>query len=101
MHATANPDASRFATRATDLAEVAVILAEEASQLALLHVGEGHASRVAARAAAQAKEAATLLRQLAHGGSPPEATLQAATWALSAASVALTQAKLNTTLQPR
>ena len=91
-----------FAERARDLAHVAVILAEEASALALLHNGDGHAARVAQRAAGQAKEAAQLLRDLADRATPPEQTLQAATWALSAASVALAQAKLNTplSLQP-
>lgn len=97
MHA-ARSDASSFAQRAHDLAQVAVILAEEASAIALLHVGEGHDSRVAARAAGQAREAAELLRELAGGGARPEETLHVATWALSAASVALTQAKLNTSL---
>lgn len=96
MHAPAHSDASRIVTRARDLAHVAMILAQEASELALLHTGEGHDSRVAVKAAAQAREAADLLRGFA--GAPPEQALQAATWALSAASVALAQAKLNTPL---
>lgn len=96
MHAPVHSDASRIAFRARDLAHVAMILAEEASDLALLHTGDGHDSRVALKAAQQAREAADMLRSFA--GAPPEQALQAATWALSAASVALAQAKLNTPL---
>lgn len=90
----------RLAKRAGDLANVASILADEAAQLALLHSGEGHESRVASRAALQAKEAAALLRDLTTRGAGAEQTIQAATWALSAAAVALTQAKLRTPLAP-
>lgn len=100
MRASAASDASRLAFRARDLAQVAVILAEEASELALLHMGHGHESRVAVKAAQQAREAAELVRSFTSGASPPEETLQAATWALSAASVALAQAKLNAPLRP-
>jgi len=84
--------------RARDLAHVASILALEASQLAMLHVGEGHASGVAQRAAEQAREAADTLRALAERGAPIEQAMQAAIWSLSAAAVAVTQAKLNTSL---
>lgn len=81
-------------TRASELAAIASILAEEASALALLHSGQGHDSAVAVRAAKQAREASDMLQQMARDGAPFEDALQAATWALSAASVALAQAKL-------
>lgn len=91
-------DSARITKRAGELADVASILAEEAAQLALIHSGDGHDSRVAARAAAQAKEASQLLRDLSRRGATAEETIQAATWALTSAAVALTQAKLRTPL---
>jgi hypothetical protein len=94
------PDPAVMGKRALDLAVVASILAEEASALALLHSGHGHDSDVAVRAAVQAREAADVLKKLREDGAPAEQTIQAATWALSAAAVALTQAKLNTRLGP-
>lgn len=100
MLAASGPDPAVLRQRALDLAEVASILAHEASALALLHSGRGHDSDVAARAAAQTREAASVLRKLHASEAPVEETIQAATWALSAAAVALTQAKLNTTLGP-
>lgn len=100
MLASREPDPAVMRRRALDLALVASILAEEASALALLHSGRGHDSEVAARAAKQAKEAADVLRDLHDQEAPAEQTIQAATWALSAAAVALTQAKLNTSLGP-
>lgn len=93
-------DPNTLRQRAADLAQVAGLLATEAAALALYHSGEGHDSSVAQRAAKQATEAAQLLRELAHDRAPVEATLQAATWALSAAAVAITQAKLGTPLGP-
>lgn len=93
-------DPNSLRERAADLAQVAGLLATEAAALAVFHSGEGHDSAVAHRAAKQATEAAELLRELAHDRAPVEATLQAATWALSAAAVALTQAKLRTPLGP-
>ncbi|MEA3199466.1 MAG: hypothetical protein QOE90_894 [Thermoplasmata archaeon] len=91
-------DPARMAARAGEFARIASILAEEASALALLHSGPGHASKVAARAAQQAHEAAETLRDLAARGADLEESVRVATWALSAAAVALTQAKLNTPL---
>lgn len=93
-------DPNNLRQRAADLAQVAGLLATEAAALALFHSGDGHDADVAHRAAKQATEAADLLRELAHERAPVEATLQAATWALSAAAVALTQAKLRTPLGP-
>lgn len=93
-------DPNTLRERAADLAQVAGLLATEAAALALYHSGDGHEAGVAQRAAKQATEAAALLRDLAHDKAPVEATLQAATWALSAAAVALTQAKLGTPLGP-
>lgn len=93
-------DANTLRQRAADLAQVAGLLASEAAALALYHSGDGHDAGVAQRAARQAHEAADLLRSLADEKAPVDATLQAATWALSAAAVALTQAKLRTPLGP-
>lgn len=91
-------DPQRMTARAREFARIASILAEEASQLALLHSGPGHESDVAARAARQAHEAAEILRHQAEAGGDLEDAVRTATWALSAAAVALTQAKLNTPL---
>ena len=91
-------DAAGLAARAGEFARIASILAEEASDLARIHSGPGHDANVAARAAQQAREAAETLRDMAEKGADLESTVRVATWALSAAAVALAQAKLNTPL---
>ena len=80
---------------ATELAAVASLLAKEATDLAISHSGERHETSVARRAARHADEASEQLRLLtARGDSDPQHALQTAAWALNAAAVALTQAKL-------
>lgn len=91
-------DPVTLAKKAGDLAHIASILADEASALALLNSGDGHEATVARRAAQQAREAATILRGMADHGASFEQIVQAMTWTMSAAAVAVTQAKLNTQL---
>ncbi|GEM_PF-4360573 len=91
-------DPKRLASRAGEFARIASILADEASALALLHSGPGRETHVATRAAEQAREAADSLRHMAETGADFESTVRAATWALSAAAVAMSQAKANTPL---
>lgn len=86
-----SPDLARTAR---DLARAASTLAREASAIALDRQGPGHAARVAQRAADQALEAAQTLDRMAESGENLDATIQVATWALTAAAVALTQAKI-------
>lgn len=93
-------DPKRLASRAGEFARIASILADEASALALLHSGPGRETDVASRAAQQAREAAESLRQMAESGADFESAVRAATWALSAAAVAMSQAKVNTPLAP-
>lgn len=85
---------------ARNLARAASALAAEASALALAHSGPGHDAQVALRAAQQAKEAADTLEQMAERGESLDRTMMVATWALSAAAVALTQAKLQAPVAP-
>jgi hypothetical protein len=81
--------------RARRFAEAASVLADEAARLTFSHLGEGHDADVARRAAAQAREAADALDVLAaQEDATLDAVLEAATWAMSSAAVAVTQAKL-------
>jgi hypothetical protein len=83
------------ARRAWRFAEAASVLADEAALLTLSHLGAGHEADVARRAAAHAREAASELDAMAASeGATLDAVLEAATWAMAAAAVALTQAKL-------
>jgi hypothetical protein len=81
-------------------AQAAASLAEEASSLALASRGPGHDSDVAVRAAGQAREAALQLSAMADRGASLEAAFSVAAWALSAASVAVTQARAPTLVAP-
>lgn len=83
--------------RAQRFAQAASVLAQEPSLLTLLNVGACHDSDVALRSARQAQEAAAELERLATEGATLDETLEAAAWAMSAAAVALTQAKLTPT----
>lgn len=74
-------------------AEAAASLAEEASHLALAVRGPGHDAEVAKRAARQAQEAAEVLAKMAQDGATLESAFSTAAWALSAAAVAITQAR--------
>ena len=81
--------------RARRFAEAASILADEAALLTLSRLGAGHDADVARRAAAQAHEAASALEAMAVLESATlDAVLEAATWAMTSAAVAVTQAKL-------
>ena len=82
------------ATRAQRFAEAASALAREASILTLSNLGEGHEAAVALRAAQQTRDAAAALERLAARGGTMDEAMEAATWAMTSAAVALTQAKL-------
>ncbi|HWH09273.1 MAG TPA: hypothetical protein VNX21_08740 [Candidatus Thermoplasmatota archaeon] len=76
-------------------AQAAGVLAAEAERLALATLGPGHDADVARRAAAQAHEAADALEVLGRSESATlDAVMQAATWAMTSAAVAIAQANL-------
>ena len=81
--------------RARRFADAASVLADEAARLALSNQGAGHEADVAQRAAVYAREAAAALEALAATEDATlDAVLEAATWAMAAAAIALAQAKL-------
>src|SRR5438128_669209 len=92
LPAARSPPTRALAHRVQELASVASLIAQEASQLALLHGGDGHDARVAQRAARHANEAA---RQVHAAGASADDAIENATWALTSAAVAITQAKLH------
>ena len=89
-------NATTLARRTEQFAEAVSVLAEEASQLALTTLGEGHDAAVAARAADNAREAVERLHALAREEPSMDDVMQAAAWAISSAAVAVAQAKLGT-----
>lgn len=78
--------------RAQRFAEAASVLADEACRLAVADLPSGHDADVARRAAGQASEAAEAIRQLdATGTATLDAVMEAATWAMTSAAVAIAQ----------
>lgn len=87
-----NPDL-RVVGRVHELAKVAAILANDASDLTRIHCREDHAEIAARLAGLRAAHAAATLDALAREGDRPEKLLETATWALDAIATALAQAK--------
>lgn len=81
------------ARAAKEFGHAASLLAAEAARLASLCGHDPQAVRVARRASEQAQHAAAELDRLASGAGTMGESYRAATWALSAAAVGLTQAR--------
>lgn len=81
--------------RARRFAEAASVVADEAARLAIMNLPPGHDADVARRAAAQARDAAETLHRLGSmDNASLDAVMEAATWAMTSAAVAIAQGKL-------